>query len=342
MKFVIDESLNVFSQLLVPILLVVIPGIIQMVVRIYLSFHEKNKYRKVLTANFPEVKAFLNRVNWFKITHVYILGFLAFLIGLIGGVLFEIYFLDPSYDIFMKMLNLDFIANLLSGKLNLNFLSADMIEFNLIMIYISFLNFVSSMIVSYILLLWFILLNRMRMLPIKIEETGYTNPKSMIVYESVWYLMAFIIGSNYFIYRLLYYYLSKFSIVSGDFSFNLSYFTDVYTNLSSNLMYPVFHISMYLTAILAASVQIAILYIVTKRIAERIIKLITRLYEYKFPYIKIITGNGETEGRLKDISNKSLIILSEKDELKTIPWNKIEIMNAKFVKKSEQFIFNNK
>lgn len=239
----IEESLNVFSQLLVPILLAVIPGIIQMAVRIYLSFHEKNKYRKLLTANFPEVKTFLNRVNWFKITHVYSLGFLAFLLGLLGGEIFEILLLYPSYDIFMKILDLSFIANILSGQLNLNSLSTDMIAFNLAMIYVSFLN-LSFIIVLYILLLWLALLNRMRMLPVKIRENGYTTPKTMIVYESVWHFIGFIIGSNFFIYRLLYYYLSEFSMISGDFSLNLSYFTDIYTNLSSNLMYPEFHISM--------------------------------------------------------------------------------------------------
>ena len=156
MKFVLDESLNVFSQLFVPVFLVVIPGIIQMVVRIYLSFHEKNKYRKILTTNFPEVKIFLNRVNWFKRTHVYILGFLALLFGLLGGEIFEILLLHPSYDIFVKMLNLNFIDNLLSGQLNLNSLSTDMIAFNIAMIYISFLN-LSFIIVFYILLLWFVL-----------------------------------------------------------------------------------------------------------------------------------------------------------------------------------------
>lgn len=74
-------------------------------------------------------------------------------------------------------------------------------------------------------------------------------------------------------------------------------------------------------------------------IAERIFGLITHLYEYKFPYVKITTGNGETEGRLKDICNKSMIALSEKDELKIIPWDKIEIMTAIQRNKDEQLIF---
>lgn len=341
MKFVIDESLNVFSQLLFPICLVIIPGILQMAVRIYLSFHEKNKYRKLLTANFPEVKTFLNRVNWFKITHVYFLGFIAILFGIISGELFEILFLYPSYSIFMKMLDLNFIANFLSSKLNLNLLSMDMIGFNLAMIYTSLLT-QFFIIVIYILLLWFVLINRMGMLPVKIEETGYTTPKTMIVYESVWFFIEFLIGLNYFIYRLIFHYLSEFSIITGDFSFNFSYFTVIYTNLSSNLMYPAFHIFMHLTGILASCTLIVLLYFITKVIAERVIELITRRYEYKFPYVKITTGNGETEGRLKDFRNKSLMSLSGKDELKIIPWDKIETMNAKFVKKSEQFIFNNK
>lgn len=302
MKFVIDESLNVYSQLLVPIILAVIPGIIQMVVRIYLSFHEKNNYRKLLTDNFPEVKKFLNRVNWFKISHVYTLGLLSLLLGLLGGQIFEILLLYPSYEIFMKILNLDIIANLLSGQLNLNSLSMDMIAFNLAMIYISFLN-LSFIIVINILLLWFALLNRMRMLPIKIIENGYTTPKTMIVYESVWHFIGFIIGSNFFMYRLFFYYLSKFSMISEDFSFNLSYLTGIYTNLSSNLMYPQFHISMYLIGILANGILIVVLYFITKVIAKRILGLITHLYEYKFPYVKITTENGENEGRLKDIRN---------------------------------------
>ena len=78
------------------------------------------------------------------------------------------------------------------------------------------------------------------MLPIKIQENGYITLKTFIVYESVWHFIGFIIGSYFFIYRLLYIYLSDFSMISGDFSFNFSYFTGVYTNLSSNLMYPKF------------------------------------------------------------------------------------------------------
>ena len=97
---------------------------------------------------------------------------------------------------------------------------------------------------------------------------------------------------------------------------------------------------MYVIGILANGILIVILYFITKVIAERIVGLITRLYEYEFPSVKIKTGNGETEGRLKDIRNKSLIALSEKGELKIIPWDKIEIMKAIQRNKNEQLIFD--
>lgn len=308
-----------------------------MTVRIYLSFHDNNKYRKLLAANFPEVKTFLNRVKWFKIIHVYILALLAFLFGFLNGELLEIGVLSPSYNIFMKMLDVNYIANLLSGKLNLNSLSDDMIGFNLAMIYTSFLN-LSFLVVIYFLSLWNVLLKLMHMLPIRIRETGYTTGKTLIVYESGWFFMGVIIGLNYIMYRLLFYYLSKFSIINDGFSFNLSYFTGIYTNLSSNLMYPEFHICMYIIGISANIILIFMLYYITKMITERIIELITHLYENKFPDVKITAGNGEIEGQLKDIRNKSLIALSGSNELKIIPWNKIEILNARLVKETEQFI----
>lgn len=339
MKLIIEDSLSLYSQLLVPILLVAIPGIIQIIIKIYLSLHGKNKYSKLLTTNVPYIKSFLNRINWYKISHVFIGSFLLFLVGFINGSLFEIYLMRSFYDIFIQILNINFISNLLINKLNLDYLNINMIRFNIIMIYISFLN-ISTILVFFVLMIWSQFLKSKHLLLPRITEYCYSTPMSSIIYVSYWFFIGVIIGINYVIYGLFFSYLFKYSLINENFSFNLAYFTDIYSNLHSNLMYPAFHVYMYLTGILASSVLIIGLYIITKRFAERIIELITRHYEYYFPYIKITTENGETEGRLKDIRNKSLITLGKKDELKIILWDKIEIMEVNHSIQNEHFVFN--
>ncbi|HEY5534890.1 MAG TPA: hypothetical protein VIL99_08165 [Ignavibacteria bacterium] len=56
--------------------------------------------------------------------------------------------------------------------------------------------------------------------------------------------------------------------------------------------------------------------------------LIADFYKYDFPEVKIITEHGEIKGQLRDIQNKSQVILIENGIMKTVPWNKIEIMEV--------------
>ena len=59
-----------------------------------------------------------------------------------------------------------------------------------------------------------------------------------------------------------------------------------------------------------------------------------------FPYIKIKTGSGGVTGQLEDIKNKSLIALNEKNVLKIVPWDKIEILEASNINTNESIILD--
>jgi len=63
-------------------------------------------------------------------------------------------------------------------------------------------------------------------------------------------------------------------------------------------------------------------------VSSEINQLITKYFMYDFPEVKIITENGEVKGQLRDILNKSIVTVSEKDKIKAISWDKIEIIEA--------------
>ncbi len=100
---------------------------------------------------------------------------------------------------------------------------------------------------------------------------------------------------------------------------------------------------LFFTSVLIVYLDIALLipmYITISKLQKDAIESITNYYQCRFPYIKIKTGSGGVTGQLEDIKNKSLIALNEKNVLKIVPWDKIEILEASNINTNESIILD--
>ncbi|WP_410508757.1 hypothetical protein RSJ42_00270 [Methanosarcina hadiensis] len=152
------------------------------------------------------------------------------------------------------------------------------------------------------------------------------------VYASHWLLIGYLLGVYMLIFNLIPYYLQMYSIERlNDFSdheYNYTYFLYIYDSVKINLPYFQYIEFIFAFGLLYSVGCLIAAYSINRILSSVITETITSFYQNGFPYIIIKTGNGEIKGQLKEIRNKSLIALSEKNVLTLVPWNKIEIMEA--------------
>lgn len=346
MEFITEESLSVYSQVLIPIFLVIISGALQVIIKIYLSSREKNQYVKLLKINFPSVKLFLDRIKEYKIDNEYLLPYIYFAAGLALGCKIEIILAQIIAAIFAFIFEIDYIENIMYSIFNienLNHLSEiqfNYIRLNISMVYYSCLN-VSVFAIILVFSLWRKFIKSRNFLEPKFANSSI-NAYSSHVYFSYWLFIGITFGVSITVYILSLGNLLLCSVIDNNSSFNRALFTDIHTNLEPNLLYPVFHLTMYLLGFTGSALFICWLYCVSiKPFSDRVMELITRYYRCDFPYVKIKTESGEIEGLLKDIRNRSLVTLSENNVLRIVPWDKIETMEAIQRNKKEQLIFCN-
>ena len=148
------------------------------------------------------------------------------------------------------------------------------------------------------------------------------------------------VGLLLLLYTMLFSNLQESPLINGNFSFTSIYLSGTIETLKTNVSYPEIHFLIHLFAFATCVFIIIDSYYNITNISNKVIKAITNFYICDFPDIKITTNHGETKGKLKDIKNKSFVTLSENNVLKTVKWNKIEIMEIKNRNKNEQFIFD--
>lgn len=326
MEIITKEPLQILSQLLIPIIVVIVTGFIQVIFKTYLSLREKNKYIKLLKANFPSVEKYLDTIKTYKIITVYCLSYVYFIVGILAGFLIELILVQVIAKIFDYTLDINYIGNLLD-------LSSDVVMLNAVAFFYSCSNS-GILIVLLIFISWCKYLGSKKLFIPKIGEYG--EVKSSFVYQSFWIFIGTVFG----LYIAMFFYftatLYNLSIIDNNLSFNRARFDLIYTHL----LYPGVHVITYILGFSVSLVLIVVSYFFAKWFSESVIRSITNFYKYDFPYVKIKTETGEIKGQFRGILDKYLVTLSENNILKIVQWDKIETMEISPKNKKEHYIFN--
>lgn len=336
MEIAVNETVNAILPLLKASgLFVLISDILSFFIKIYADVYRQNKekteYIKILKADFPLIKAFLNRIKTYTIAKYALSGgvfYVAFLFGLVVEYLLAIIIVKVLGNI----VSIDYIATFF--YLSPNNEDSIMLALNAITLYSSCLNV--SFLLFFVICVWW---NNSTILkkfstPL-LTETGLIRPSAYLVFLSYWSLIGIIFAANFLVYLLLYGNLLKASEIYDNFLSNSMNFTDIYSLFEANVPYLVCYIAVHLSGLLISFALISGLYFSARIFYEKLIESTTQFYKNDFPYIKVKTECGDIEGQLSEIQNKSFLILSEKEVLNIIRWDKIKIMKVSHIIKND-------
>lgn len=326
LEIITEEPSKILSQLVISIIPLIITGLIQVILKVYLSLREKNRYIKLLKANFPSVEKYLDRVKLYKIITVHCSSYVYFIVGILAGFLIELILIQVIAKTFDYTLDINYIGNLLN-------LSSDVVMLNAVAFFYSCSNS-GILIVLLIFISW---CKYLRSKKLFIPEIGeYGEVKSSFVYLSFWVFIGTVFG----LYIAMFFYftatLNHLSIIDNNLSFNRARFDLIYTHL----LYPGVHVIAYILGFSVSLAFIVVSYFFAKWFNESVIRSITNFYKYDFPYVKIKTETGEIKGQFRGILDKYLVTLSENNILKIVQWDKIETMEISPKNKKEHYVFN--
>jgi len=318
-----EELIEIQPQVFISIFCSFITAIIPLLAVRYLSLRERNNYIKLLDKHFPLINEFLREIRSYKM----LTSLFAFA-GLYLGALVSFVILMGSVDFFDFIINtslsyifsLDYFKKFIPVIVNIG-------NFNFVMLFYSFYNFF-ILISLLIFIFWYKFISSKNLSKPQFKINSRLAVLSFLVYYSYWFFLGVLIGINLFIYLLLYANLRVFSIIDKDFSFNWISFSKLWISLEENLRYIWVHKFLYVIGLFVSFMYILILYREITLFSKNAIEEINDFYKTDFPYVKIKTVSGEVEGQLKDIKNKNFVTLSKNNELKAVPWNNIQIMEA--------------
>jgi hypothetical protein len=289
---------------------------------------KKNQFIKLLEDDFPSVVNFLDAVGFYEMSSVYWLSLVLFIGGIALSILIEISSVQAVLHFFGYAIDPNYIRELLKLSPNTSPNTIALIGAVLGCL-CSFL--ISILVIIAIFYLWVMFTTLKRLCIVKRnKEEGLVEFSSLLVYPSYWAFIGFVIGLNITIFFYFIVILSNLSTIDNNFSFNETIFDLIY----ADLLYSEFYVSayllglLYLSGLLASFILIFVIYYFAKNFKKRAVKSITNSYKHNFPYVKIKTESGEVEGQLQDIINKNLVTLNKNNELKIVPWDKIQIMEA--------------
>lgn len=316
-----NEPLNLISQLLIPVILIITTCIVQEPLKTYLSSHEKSQYIKILKQNFPSIFDFFSAKLDYKVDiffHYFLFSYFGILLGIYitENLYVEVvnYLIDYWFSNFSYIESISFIENI--GPIDIELITFSSLN---VLIFIIFFGFP--------LYIYFII-SQVRFKP-QLTSHGKIKMWLKYVYSFHWLFFGFLIGVNLSIYHLAPYIFDIYSIhfIEPEYS-NVS-IVDLYTSMKTNLSYLQYIEAAFSLGMISTISCFILIYALSVKFSNRVIEKITDFYQPSFPYIKLKTGNGNIEGSLKDIQNKSLITLSENNVLTIVPWDKIEIMEVR-------------
>ena len=328
MEIVTEYPFKILSQLFIPLILVTASGIITAQISKHSKRQDKNQHIRFLRTNYSKIDSYFSLI---KINRDFQIGLspMVFMMGVIFGVAFELFIMKLTGMILDYIWEIDYI------KKTLPFIY-DVLGLDALLLICSYSN-ISILIIVVIWGCWCSLLKSKKLAAPKFTDHHSIktspdfpsiNASSEFVYFSFWVFLGIIVGINFFIYYLTFANLIDFSIIPKDFSFNWTAFVGIYDNLKTSVPYLNYYIFVFLMGAAISFVYITVVYQSITWFSSRVKQLIADFYKYDFPYVKIITENGEIKGQLRDIQNKSLVTLIENGIMKTVPWDKIEIMEV--------------
>jgi hypothetical protein len=322
---------DILSKIIIGFLLTVFTSIINAFRIYYSSLHGKYRYVNILRTRFPRIDEFLVIIRRHKINkQVFVLYYL------FVGFIFGVYLMKEIVTIITYVFNLVHIFDYLNYIPYLH--SFD--SLNIVMIIVSLLN-ITLLFIAFFYFKWDNLVKVRHLSTPKITKYNILAPLPILVFMIYWIFIGIIFGVNFFIYLILCnaYIISSRS--AEKISLNLALFGDVYKYFGENVQNLNIHGFMYLGGMLLSFYLIANSYTKITLFNKDTLRAISNFYYYDFPYVKIKTDSGESKGQLRDILNKSLVTLNEKNILTIIPWDKIETMEASQPNRNEYIVFDN-
>lgn len=331
MDFITYKPIEFFSQFFIPFILVVIPIIIASYITIYLKNREKSQYIRILRTNFPVINSYLNAINSDKEVRIGLIPmYIAF--GFFAGAFFELLIYPLLKGALVYILNIEYIGKIILFVFN-NFtgLTANIFLY-------AYLYIISGLIFLGIWLLWCELLKSKNLGAPKIKINKPTKPNfqgfpslkfsSMMAYLSICVFLGAIIGINILLFIAFLGVLAKFGIIPSDFSLNFDTIVGIYTSLEKEVHNLNIFAVLYLLGAFINIMDFFAVYRNIKLFSNEVKRLFINFFKYDFPEVNIKTENNEVKGQLKDFTNKYLVTISEKNIIKIVSWNKIEVMEA--------------
>jgi hypothetical protein len=328
LEIVTEEPLRILSQFIIPMFLVATSGIIPALISKHSKRQDKNQHIRFLRTNYSKIESYFYSIETYREFRIATVP-LYFILGFIAGLTFELVLIKLLGKILNYVLKIDYIEKTLSFIYNITNLNAALFI-------CSYFN-ISILIIFLLWVCWCCLLKSKKLAAPKITEhhSIKTSPdfpslkmSSKLVYLSYWAFLGIIIGINLVLYANTLGYLIKYSIITDDFSFNWITFVGIYESLKTSVPYLKYYMIVFFCGVYISFLYILVVYQSITLFSNRVKKMIANFYKHDFPEVKIITEYGEIKGKLRDIQNKSQVTLIENGIMKTVQWNKIEIMEV--------------
>lgn len=295
MEIVTEEPLQIFSQLVIPILLLAVSGIIPAYITKYSKKRDKTQYINFLRLNFIIIESYLIAIQYYKARRLATVPIYTVL-GIVTVLPFMLIMDSLLKRVLLYILKMDYIEKYFSGILN------NLTGLNMVLFYYSCFYIISVLIILGIWFIWCHLLKSKNLGTPKITRLDSTNERTIfipsieissdLVYLSLWSFVGIITGLSILVFLATFGMFIKYSIVPNDFSFSWSTFSSIYTNLENDVLYLRYYIIIFFFGVILSLFTIIIVYQSIKWFSSEVKILITNYFKYDFPEVKIITENG--------------------------------------------------
>lgn len=315
MEIVTEEPLKILSQILIPLILVATSCIIPAFISHFSKRQDKNEYIRFLRTNNSTIKSYLDSIETYNTIKQ--LNPFVFVLGITIGVIFGAIINPSLVSIFTHVFEIDYIET--------KFPIIHDHTLNSVLFLFSYLH-ISILIIFVIWGGWYRFLRSKKFVAPKLTEYKLIKLSSMLVYWSFWVFLGAVIGIVIVLYLITVASFTRFSIITDDFAFNWITLVGVYESLKNNVSYFNFYMVVYCMGLFTTLLySLDVNYSITT-FSREVNGLIANSYRSDFPEVKIITEYGEVKGKLEDILNKHQVTLNENSTVKTMMWDKIEMM----------------
>lgn len=296
--------------------------------KINLPVEVKGIYKDFLIQHSRPVDDLFNKLSRYQMDTLIIIRIFSFLEGCLAGVFFFLIL----FQCFFYISQYSFFNDVPPFSLYYNYLNAD----NVITKNIYSLYLVSSFNIFSIFAIMFcgiclIIIDSRGYLFLKHKEDLSLVFWSKFIYHFYYFLIGLLVGINLPVFLFSIGTVANFYPTNQSFSFSLEYFIDTLGNLIVQVpsMYLVLVILCYVLGITLTIYEIYLFSMIIIGLSVVYKHRITTFYVDQLPHVQIKTECGDVSGQLKNVQNKSLIILNENDVIKAIPWNQIKVMEIK-------------